>query len=338
MAGFVLGIGVVFLYYVVMYTAEALTKGGWLPADLSRWTPNVILGPDRHRGARLAGQVGRGPLPPPAPPLDSPPGAPGRRRSPGRPPTATGRKVVVVVRVPRLGMPTPDHPRPLRLRPVPPRGRARVRAACWPSSTSRRSSTVRPTCSRDRRPASCCCSTSGTRRPSSSTGCCRSPCCSATLVTVGLLTKNSELTVMRACGISLYRTAAPLLVLALVASGVLFSLEESILAVAHRQADAIDRTIRGRPPRTMTVANRTWLVGRNGDIYHYALYDPASRGLYDLNIYRFDAAGRPPRQPDDGPARGVRRRGGRRCRAGRGATRGPARSCPPRPSASRSAR
>jgi LPS export ABC transporter permease LptG len=110
-------------------------------------------------------------------------------------------------------------------------------------------------------------------------------------VTVGLLTKNSELTVMRACGISLYRTAAPLLVLALVASGLLFSLEESILAGSHRQADAIDRTIRGRPPRTMTVANRTWLVGRNGDIYHYALYDPASRGLYDLNIYRFDAKG-----------------------------------------------
>ncbi len=112
-----------------------------------------------------------------------------------------------------------------------------------------------------------------------------------TLVTVGLLTKNSEITVMRACGISLYRTAAPLLVLALLASGVMFSLEESVLAVSHRKADAIDRTIRGRPPRTVTVANRTWLVGRNGDIYHYALYDPASRGLYELNIYRFDAAG-----------------------------------------------
>ena len=30
----------------------------------------------------------------------------------------------------------------------------------------------------------------------------------ATLVTIGVLTKNSELLVMRACGISLYRTAA----------------------------------------------------------------------------------------------------------------------------------
>ena len=35
------------------------------------------------------------------------------------------------------------------------------------------------------------------------------------LVTVGLLTKNSELIVMRACGISLYRTALPMVAFAL---------------------------------------------------------------------------------------------------------------------------
>ncbi len=34
----------------------------------------------------------------------------------------------------------------------------------------------------------------------------------ATLVTIGLLTKNSELIVMKACGISLYRVALPMLV------------------------------------------------------------------------------------------------------------------------------
>ena len=36
----------------------------------------------------------------------------------------------------------------------------------------------------------------------------------ATLVTIGLMTKNSELIVMRACGISLYRSALPLLLFA----------------------------------------------------------------------------------------------------------------------------
>ena len=36
------------------------------------------------------------------------------------------------------------------------------------------------------------------------------------IVTIGLLTKNSELIVMRACGISIYRTAVPLLVFAVI--------------------------------------------------------------------------------------------------------------------------
>ena len=36
----------------------------------------------------------------------------------------------------------------------------------------------------------------------------------ATLVTIGLLTKSSELIVMRACGVSLYRTALPLVLFA----------------------------------------------------------------------------------------------------------------------------
>ena len=36
----------------------------------------------------------------------------------------------------------------------------------------------------------------------------------ATLVTLGVMTKNSELLVVRACGISLYRTAMPLLLFA----------------------------------------------------------------------------------------------------------------------------
>ena len=37
----------------------------------------------------------------------------------------------------------------------------------------------------------------------------------ATLVTIGLMTKNSELVVMKACGVSLYRAAAPLVVFAM---------------------------------------------------------------------------------------------------------------------------
>ena len=67
----------------------------------------------------------------------------------------------------------------------------------------------------------------------------------ATLVTVGLLTKNSELVVMRACGISLYRAVAPLLLFGVAASAVLFALQERVLAYSNREADRLNRIIRG---------------------------------------------------------------------------------------------
>ena len=60
----------------------------------------------------------------------------------------------------------------------------------------------------------------------------------ATLVTIGLLTKSSELIVMRACGVSLYRTAVPLLIFALLWSGALFALEESVLAESTGRGSA----------------------------------------------------------------------------------------------------
>src|SRR5204862_1220207 len=50
------------------------------------------------------------------------------------------------------------------------------------------------------------------------------------LVTFGLLSRSSELSVMKACGISLYRISAPLIILSLVWRGLLFGLEQRIMA------------------------------------------------------------------------------------------------------------
>jgi LPS export ABC transporter permease LptG/LPS export ABC transporter permease LptF len=110
-----------------------------------------------------------------------------------------------------------------------------------------------------------------------------------TLVTVGGLTKNAELVVMKACGISLYRAAAPLLFLAALASGVLFGLEERVLAYANRRADAINDVIRERAPRTSDVLNRRWVVARDGDMYNYVYFDSERSQLNGLNIYEFGA-------------------------------------------------
>src|SRR5688572_11131702 len=109
----------------------------------------------------------------------------------------------------------------------------------------------------------------------------------ATLVTIGLLTKNSELIVMKACGISLYRVALPMVVSAICAGGVLFLLEQTVLGPANRSAEAIRHVIRGGSPQTFDVLLRRWVVGSDGDIYHFDFYDPRSQQLNGLSVYAF---------------------------------------------------
>ncbi len=112
----------------------------------------------------------------------------------------------------------------------------------------------------------------------------------ASLVTIGLLTKSSELTVMKACGISLYRAALPIFLISLVWSGVLFGMSETILARANRRAEALNREIRTGVARTADVMHRRWVVGEAGSIYHYLSFDPELDEFGNLSVYDFSGS------------------------------------------------
>ena len=109
----------------------------------------------------------------------------------------------------------------------------------------------------------------------------------ASLVTIGVLTKNSELIVMKACGISLYRVAVPMLCVALLAGGTLFALEQTILGESNRKSDAIKRVMNGIAPETLDMLTRQWVVGTHGEIYHYNYFDPKANALMGLSVYEF---------------------------------------------------
>ena len=112
----------------------------------------------------------------------------------------------------------------------------------------------------------------------------------ATLVTIGVMTKNSELVVMKACGVSLYRAAVPLVLFAFVASAMLYGLQERVLAYSNREADRLIRVIRGLPPQNAGALDRRWTVGENGDIYHYDFFDSRANEFSGLTAYRLEAA------------------------------------------------
>jgi len=109
----------------------------------------------------------------------------------------------------------------------------------------------------------------------------------ATLVTVGVLTKNSELIVMKACGISLYRMALPMLGGALLAGGILFALEQTTLGPSNRKADEIRSVMNGGSPQIMDLLSRQWVLGSRGDIYNYNYFAPKNNQLMGVSIYQF---------------------------------------------------
>lgn len=112
----------------------------------------------------------------------------------------------------------------------------------------------------------------------------------ATLVTVGLLTKNSELIVMRACGVSLYRSAMPLILFAVLFSAILFELEEHVLPNSNQEASRLNAIIHNWPVQTFGTLTRRWIVGNSGDIYYYESFNPATNQFDRLSLFQLDQA------------------------------------------------
>jgi LPS export ABC transporter permease LptG len=289
LASFVLGIAVIFAYYVIMFMSESMTKGALMPAWLAMWVPNIVMGAaglallvSRSRGVD---QVLRLRLPP----------VPWRRRVPleSTPATAAAEAAtrrsgpVIVIRIPQFELPRPSlidvyiariYLRTLALAIVGIMGLFYISTFIDKSDKLFKGQVT----------VQMILSFLWWETPQFLYYIIAIAVLLAAIVTVGLLTRNSELVVMRACGISIYRTALPLLVFAIAASGVLFAFEERVLAFSNRRADYLNHVIKGGDPQTFDVLNRKWVAGRQGEIYHYQFFNPRSSELNAVSVFRFD--------------------------------------------------
>lgn len=109
----------------------------------------------------------------------------------------------------------------------------------------------------------------------------------ATLVCFALLSKTSELTAVKAGGISMYRTAMPVILAGVLVSGACFAIQEYVLPFANRRAVELKDEIEQRPVQTHNILNRQWMLGEQQQIYHYAYYDSTRRVFSGLAVYRF---------------------------------------------------
>lgn len=110
----------------------------------------------------------------------------------------------------------------------------------------------------------------------------------AVLVTFGVMTKNNEITAMKACGVSLHRLALPVLLSSAVLSGSLFAFDYYQIPEANRKQDAIRNEIKGKPPATFLRADRKYIKGEGSRIYYYRYFEPAENVMLGVSIYEID--------------------------------------------------
>lgn len=110
----------------------------------------------------------------------------------------------------------------------------------------------------------------------------------AVLVTFGVLSKHNEITAFKACGISLHRLAAPVLVASALISVALFVFDHYHVVKANRVQHAIRNEIKGRPVQTFLRPDRKWIVGRGPRIYYYRHFDPIETVMVGVSVYELD--------------------------------------------------
>lgn len=110
-----------------------------------------------------------------------------------------------------------------------------------------------------------------------------------TLITFSTLSKNSEITALRAGGVSLYRIAFPVLILAAGISLCSFLLSEYITPVTNQRAKHITYVEVQKRGQQLKVfgQNEIWYRGRDG-IYHFRHFDPDTSTLRGITIHYLD--------------------------------------------------
>jgi LPS export ABC transporter permease LptG/LPS export ABC transporter permease LptF len=305
LAGFVVGIAVIFAYYVLMYLSDSVAKGYYMStraegtvavAQLARWVPNIVLLPLGIIALIWRARWAEGRLPfrsinaagnwlverwkqRAGPAVTQPTSTAQHRGSPRK------SRPVVVVRVPRMTWLTPNildrYVSRIYLRTAAISFAALLGLFYISTFIDRADKIFKGQASTGKVAVLLAYYT-----PQFIYYVIPIAALLSVLVTFGLLSRTSELSVMKACGISLYRIAAPLLLWSIAWSGVLFGLEQQVMARANRRADALDAEIRGRPPRTFNPLTRRWLIARDGAIYHYSYFDPSKLAIDNLAIYR----------------------------------------------------
>ncbi len=110
----------------------------------------------------------------------------------------------------------------------------------------------------------------------------------ATLLTLGMLSRDSEIIAMRSCGVSLLRISLPMLTLGFIASILLLVNAELVLPQSYAHTEMIDRVkIKKKGERVTFKRNNIWFRSKSM-ILQARLFEPKTRTLSGVVVWSVD--------------------------------------------------
>jgi LPS export ABC transporter permease LptG/LPS export ABC transporter permease LptF len=281
LGGFTLGVAIIFIYYGILMLMQNLTKGGQFPAEWARWVPDIVVGLLGLAALRMRTHAVGSDFA-----VRLPNWATGSRASQKAVNGASVRPVLVI-RMPEIHWPFPsvrvlDRYVARRYLSVSVLSFFAMLGLYYIGTFLDKSERL----FKGQATAALLLQYFYYSTPQFIADVVPMATLVAALATIGGLTRTGELIVMRACGVSLYRSAAPLLVLSLLWGSGLFMLDDRVLAHANRKKEVIDDQIRGNLPHSVdTVANANWQADGEGRFLYYTAFDTSRRTLHGLSVF-----------------------------------------------------
>jgi LPS export ABC transporter permease LptG len=113
----------------------------------------------------------------------------------------------------------------------------------------------------------------------------------AVLAAFGVMSKQNEITAFKACGVSLYRLSAPVLIGSLLLCGGLFAFDFYYVASSNRIQEALRDQIKGRATQTYLRPDRTWKMGYDSmRIFNYKYFDNSGEEstMNEASVFELD--------------------------------------------------
>ncbi|HIJ84591.1 MAG TPA: LptF/LptG family permease, partial [Magnetococcales bacterium] len=109
----------------------------------------------------------------------------------------------------------------------------------------------------------------------------------AAMMVLASLSRQSEITVMRASGVSLHRILIPFLMGGIIIAGLHIVLQEQVVWRCNQAEQSLQNQITGRFQASRSQSGSFWL--RSGrQIVHAAKANPSGLELEDVSVFRFD--------------------------------------------------